>query len=147
MAKIPSQKALEERNLRMAPDAQSVLEAILCDAHGEMDCGSCGERVRPLCPDCEAPLLMKSFSQVHRQTAVDVLKMAGVGPIERRKSEKEPPSDPLLLIKELRGIIAALPRAEQLALARETFGDSMFLPTVVESEILDVEPLDDARQS
>lgn len=137
--RLPTKEALEERNLRLAPAAQDVLEGILYDAHGEVPCPECKRPVEPQCPDGH-PLKVRDFKPVHANTAKMILEMAGVGPIHRVKDET-PPTSPKLLYAATAAAILAMPYEEQKSLARAIWGDGIkFLnpaPEVVDGEVVD----------
>jgi hypothetical protein len=71
-----SRAALEERNARLAEPAQEILEAFL-------------ERQDLTCQECGAVVQAFKKNSVTLKAALEVLKMAGVGPIHRIKEEKE----------------------------------------------------------
>ena len=108
MAKGPSLAALKERNLRVAPAAQELVESLVEGSFVERECDQCGAMVQVKIPD-----------RLRLQAAEFVLKSAGVGPVTRVQDEEPPPTDPRALLIELRAVLAELSEAERMDLLLE----------------------------
>lgn len=74
MSKKISKEAVTERTLRMVPQAQEIFEELL--KVEDVACPNCGETIKT-----------KKISEATRRMAVDIMKMAGFGPIDRHKRE------------------------------------------------------------
>jgi len=100
----PSRAALKARALGLAPEAFGVLESII--GNKPIVCNHCDEIV--LCSNCgEKPEIPKA-DKLAMDAAVNVLKMAGVGPVERHATERGAPTTAMEIVEELLSLIETL---------------------------------------
>ena len=108
MSRGVSRAAIKARALNLAPEAMGVLEDII--GKETILCADCEIEVK--CPDCGKGVEKSKADKLAMDAALNLLKIADVGPSERNISEKGLPSTPRELVAELLETIPALSQSE-----------------------------------